>query len=352
MFYKQERDNETITNRSVPKILRRVGKFNYYFFMKKLKCIALAFLAISLVSCGGKKESETTEKGILKPVETEVSGDMDGCFKVIDKNYKIITDGWDKVITVEIERTDKDLPFNLDGRELTYYSGVCSSAGIGVGFGIEFLDADGNVLHKVAATEHSLYHVDADEFVALAKLKPGKKGTVRFKAKDVNEDEAVSFRIASAYVEKKGSDNSSTYSEEEESGEEPTTPSVEVILPSSLKGSVEIAYCSEAYKGSYGFPTIDIGFKLLKTVKTAPLASAYGQLWIVGVGQDENGRDVKELLPNYNEWRTGDSDGHEFKEFLESEPGETINMTFTGSDDGDVDAGLSKVKKFKLKITK
>ena len=26
-------------------------------------------------------------------------------------------------------------------------------------------------------------------------------------------------------------------------------------------------------------------------------------------------------------------------------------MTFTGSDDGDVDAGIAKVKKFKLKLT-
>lgn len=319
--------------------------------MKTLKSIALAFLAISLVSCGGKKESETAEKGVLKPVETEVSGDMEGCFKVIDKNYKIITDGWDKVITVEIERTDKDLPFNLEGKELVPISDGGSSACIEVGFGIEFLDADGNVLHKVSANRYSSEFIDRKEFVALAKLNPGKKGTVRFKARDVNKDEAVSFRITSAYEEKKGTDSSSSYFEEEGYSEEPAASSVEVILPSSLKGSVEIAYCSEAYKGNYGFPKIDIGFKLLKTVKTASLASAYGQLWIVGVGQDENGRDVKELLPNYKEWRTDDSDGHEFKEFLESEPGETINMTFTGSDDGDVDAGISKVKKFKLKIT-
>lgn len=319
--------------------------------MKTLKSIALAFLAISLVSCGGKKESETTEKGILKPVEAEVSGDMEGCFKVIDKNYKIIKDGWDKIITVEIERTNKDLPFNLEGKELTCFGGGETSAFIEVGFGIEFLDADGNVLHKVSANALPWSLDSYQESVVLAKLKPGKKATIRFKADDVNDNEAVSFRITSAYEEKKGTDSSSSYIGGEGYDEGPTASNVEVILPSSLKGSVEIAYCSEAYKGNYGFPKIDIGFKLLKTVKTASLASAYGQLWIVGVGQDENGRNVKELLPSYNEWRTDDSDGHEFKEFLESEPGETINMTFTGSDDGDVDAGISKVKKFKLKIT-
>lgn len=126
----------------------------------------------------------------------------------------------------------------------------------------------------------------------------------------------------------------------------------DIILPSALRGSVSVVPGGmEVTKGKYGFPEISITFKLNKKVNTASLASAYGQLWIVGVGQDAQGRDVKELLPNYNEWRTDDSDGKDFKEFLEDSPGSTITMTFTGSDDGDVDAGIAKVKKFKLKLT-
>lgn len=128
-------------------------------------------------------------------------------------------------------------------------------------------------------------------------------------------------------------------------------PPLEVILPSSLKGKVEVAFCGEVTENRYGYPEVEIGFKLLQTVNTSSLVSSYGQMWIVGVGQDENGRNVKELLPNYEEWRTGDSDGKEFKEFLESEPGETINMTFTGGKEGDVSEGIDKVAKFKLKIT-
>jgi len=127
--------------------------------------------------------------------------------------------------------------------------------------------------------------------------------------------------------------------------------SIEVILPSALRGKVEVAYCSDVTEGKYGYPEVEIGFKLLQTVNTSSLASSYGQLWIVGVGLDEQGRNVKELLPNYEEWRSGDSDGKEFKEFLESNPGETINLTFSGGKEGDVSEGIKKVAKFKLKLT-
>lgn len=98
---------------------------------------------------------------------------------------------------------------------------------------------------------------------------------------------------------------------------------------------------------------MSITFKLLSTVNTSSMLSEYGQMWIIGIGQTEKGVDVKELLPNYGEWRSGDSEGKEFKEFLESEPEETITMEFTGSKDDsqDVSSDLEKVKKFKLKIT-
>ena len=125
-----------------------------------------------------------------------------------------------------------------------------------------------------------------------------------------------------------------------------------VLLPSQLKGKVEIISAEKSI-GSYGYPEMEITFKLLSTVNTSSLCSEYGQMWIVGVGQTENGVDVKELLPNYREWRSSDSDGNEFKAFLESEPGETITLQFTGDKDSsnDVESDLEKVKKFKLKIT-
>ena len=83
------------------------------------------------------------------------------------------------------------------------------------------------------------------------------------------------------------------------------------------------------------------------------MCSSYGQMWIVGVGQNASGVDVKELLPNYKEWRSDDSDGDQFKSFHEGSPGETITLDFTGSKDNsnNVSADLAKVAKFKLKIT-
>lgn len=129
-----------------------------------------------------------------------------------------------------------------------------------------------------------------------------------------------------------------------------------VLLPSQLKGKVEVINAEKSV-GSYGYPEMRITFKLLSTVNTSSLCSEYGQMWIVGVGQTENGVDVKELLPNYREWRSGDSGGNEFKAFLESEPGETITLEFTGDKDSsndvesDLESDLEKVKKFKLKLT-
>ncbi len=145
----------------------------------------------------------------------------------------------------------------------------------------------------------------------------------------------------------------------------------DILLPASLKGKVEVLNgpngCIPVEISEYEYPCVSVTFRLIEKVNTAPLASAYGQLWIIGIGQDEAGRDVKELLPNYGEWRTDDSDGREFKEFLEGEPGETITMTFTGDKGVDpfekdeaklsvarekVNNAIPRVKKFKLKITK
>lgn len=63
---------------------------------------------------------------------------------------------------------------------------------------------------------------------------------------------------------------------------------------------------------------------------------------------------VKSLLPNYDEWRSDDSNGSDFKDFLEGDPDNTITMEFSGSKESsdDVETDLKKVVKFKLKITK
>ena len=137
-----------------------------------------------------------------------------------------------------------------------------------------------------------------------------------------------------------------------------TTGIIDITLPdnhgnmrslSQLKGKVEVINAEKSVN-RHGLPSMEITFRLLSTINTSSMCDQYGQLWIFGVGQTENGVDVKELLPNYREWRPNDSDGREFKNFLESEPGETITFEFTGDNElsNDVNTDLEKVKKFKL----
>ncbi len=152
----------------------------------------------------------------LKPSTTEVSGDLEGCFAVVDREYKIFTDDWsDGLITIEIERTDKCLPFELGDREVWSYSMIGASANVMVGFGIEYLDEDGNIVSKISADGAGLSgSYDSDESIALVKLKNGKTGTIRFQVPSDNDD-IVAFRITSAYQENEGSTDDSVYFNDE-----------------------------------------------------------------------------------------------------------------------------------------
>lgn len=133
-----------------------------------------------------------------------------------------------------------------------------------------------------------------------------------------------------------------------------------ITLPSQLKGKVELVE-ADLSAGKYG-PEMSITFKLLEKVPTAGLVSEGGQMWIVGAGLNEKGAEVKTLMPTYKEWRTSDSEGSSFKNFLESDPGETITMEFNGASGDEwaveqvpnlnVNEELKKVKKFKLFLTK
>lgn len=176
-------------------------------------------MAICLASCGGKKGSKDSEQIIVKPTETAVSGDMEGCFTVVDKEYKATGDLANGIITVELERTNQELPFELNGRELWSFGTSDASANVKVGFGIEFLDAEGNVVEKVSANGSGLSgSYDSDEAVALCKLKPGKTGTIRFIVHEEAKG-AVSFRITTAYEESEDSNDESSESDSEISSE-------------------------------------------------------------------------------------------------------------------------------------
>ena len=146
-----------------------------------------------------------------------------------------------------------------------------------------------------------------------------------------------------------------------------------ILLPSELKGSVEVVPEDDGTipvdMDDHHFPKVSITFKLLKKVPTESMVSEYGQMWLVGKAQDEKGRNIDDLNPkdiSSREWRTEDSDGEQFKNFLEGEVGETITLDFTGernmdvfeTDEEKMKAGIEKTTKaaekfaqFKLSIS-
>lgn len=284
--------------------------------MKTLKFLVLSFMALAIVSCGEKSKSyEVTVDN------TTIGGELSDYFSLVDKTYMYDTSNmFDDYVTVEL-KCEKPLPES------------------NVEIAVVVLDNKGIVL----SAEAPGYGTFSDDEL-LPKAKAGEIVTIQIKNSKIKNGKPAKIRLASKVEISEESETNSTETNSAKNA-------LEVILPSSLKGKIEVASCGEVETDTYGYPYVEIGFKLLQTVNTSSMVSSYNQMWIVGVGQDKDGLNVKELLPNYGEWRTGDSDGKEFKEFLESEPGETINLTFTGGKAGNVYEGIKKIAKFKLTIT-
>lgn len=331
--------------------------------MRKINFI-IAICAIVISACG--------DSGI-KPKTAKISGPLGEFFEVVDREYKFVPYENNKdllQINVEIKRIKEGGP-----KDASWSSEPT--------FSISIMDGSENVI----ATESSDIVFEKEELENIFALGIDETSSIPFKTDKDKANATVLFKISSKWdaTKEKSSDDEASIDVDaaeveqaaaeveqaanEIAGEaEPVTakPSLDVSLPSALKGSVEIV-AAEKYMGDHDFPTVDVTFKLLKNVNTSSLCSGYGQMWIVGVGQDANGVSVRDLLPSYNEWRSGDSDGHEFKEFLEGEVGETITLSFTGDnnielfekDQSKIDAGkakteagLEKVEKFKLTLTK
>lgn len=297
---------------------------------------------------------------MITPTSTEFpSGELAKYVEIVDQPSELTFAENDGTIATQYIRLKvtlklvKDGLKNVDARDINF-TGLLSVAVI------KLVDENGTDVQEL--------DLKYEEILKLQKLLTGNEGDtaeLTFEGEFHNHDDAPTwFKNAAQYTPYLAgdlsveSDTSDSIGDEEAIFEDEATAedspfSLEnVILPSALKGKVEVIHAEKSV-GSYGYPTMEITFKLLSTVNTASLCSTYGQMWIVGVGQTESGVDVKELLPNYREWRSGDSDGNEFKTFLEGEPDETITLEFTGDKDNsqDVESDLEKVKKFKLKIT-
>lgn len=168
--------------------------------MKKI-LYSLAFASMLLCSCGGgsssSSESNTEEapkEHILKAAQTEIKGDLKGCYELVDKNYKVkfAKKSYESdVVTVELKRTSKDLPYDRKN-VVIFPEGKESSAEFCAGFGIEILDENGDVIEKQNAnsTPYSW-----DEMTAALQLLEDETTTIAFHMEDLSK--AVSFRITS-----------------------------------------------------------------------------------------------------------------------------------------------------------
>lgn len=173
--------------------------------MKKFLSIAM-ICAVALVaaSCGGEKKSnskqateQTAAEQKIKPSTTNVSGDMRGCFKVVDREYKV-RDDWGKKVIVTLERTDKELPFDFKEYEIASYGTYSTVETLTiVGFSAEFYDEDGDVVVK-AELDDPYSHEEAPVLVGLDE---GETGTITFSIYgDAKEIASIkTFKISSGF---------------------------------------------------------------------------------------------------------------------------------------------------------
>ena len=167
---------------------------------KKKKYILIGIGMVVLISLfsniGGNDETTPQESKelVIKAAQTGIKGDLKGCYEVVDKNYRVKfaqKSYEDDVVTVELLRTSKELPY--DRKDVVIYPKADeSSAENCAGFGIEILDAYGDVIEKINANSNPY---SWDEMTAALQLLPDETTTIAFHMDDLSE--AVSFRVTS-----------------------------------------------------------------------------------------------------------------------------------------------------------
>lgn len=163
----------------------------------------LMLAVIMLVSCG-KTKKEEPEELVAKPEIQNVKGPLGGCYEVVMKDYKIKSDFIGGIISVELKRTDKELPFNVKDATAV---GVFDGSPIHVGLGIELLDENGDVVEIKNASEGGTGGAYShDDILGILQLASGETGIVRWSVNMSNKP--TSFRITSAVIEDKSDEGS------------------------------------------------------------------------------------------------------------------------------------------------
>lgn len=158
--------------------------------MKKL--LVIVAMAAFAVSCGDSMPK-------LKPEETKIKGKLSDYYQVVDKEYKVVCEGEyirTYILPIEIQRTDKKLPF--DAETATYYNDSDDDYKTYVGFGIEILDKKGNIVKTVQATGYNWYGSDVENLLS---VEPNETGVLRWQVEKDELPKIKSFRITSAMKE-------------------------------------------------------------------------------------------------------------------------------------------------------
>ena len=165
--------------------------------MKKRNIIIAAAIfaaGFTLSSCESKKQLKTL------PQSTGISGELQGCFEVVDKEIVASEDNW-PIWNVEMRRTDKPFPWE-DGITLAKFSEtyIDGRSYCKVGFGLETFDENGGLIDKRSATTTGLSGpYSSDDIFDLLKLQPDKTGFIRWDgAKEEKMKGKITFRITSA----------------------------------------------------------------------------------------------------------------------------------------------------------
>ncbi len=167
---------------------------------KKKILIAVAavfgvFMLLGLVStCADSSSSSDSKPVLIKPDQTKIKGDLNDCFEIVDKSYEVKFDGGEKVITIEIKRTDAELPYDREDFDIYANKGDNNKSKV-AGFGIELIDSTGNVVKQISPRESSLYK---DAMIAALRLLPGETGAVSWGTYDKWDWSITSFRILSS----------------------------------------------------------------------------------------------------------------------------------------------------------
>ena len=161
----------------------------------KRNLFVMLFVASLFASCGGaSKAPEVAKEVFLKPAQTEIKGDLKGCYEVVDKNYKVkfAQKSYESdAVIVELLRTTKEFPCDRDD-VVIFPEANKSSAAYCAGLGIEILDENGDVINKISpkATPYSW-----NEMTDVLRLLPEETATIEFHFDDLSK--AVAFRVTS-----------------------------------------------------------------------------------------------------------------------------------------------------------